>query len=416
MDWATRIRAFVERPINPEPLVRAVLGRMPRTLIVIGLGLRLLVFLEDRSLWFDEMSLWGNIAQESPFRFDHPLTGDQLAPFGFLVIERMVATVYGTGRMALRLVPLLAGMGALLLFSRLASRVLPERPALLALALFALSDDLIYYSSELKPYSVDVFVGVGMVLATVGSLGVSPTRRWVVLMALATALSPWWSFPSAFIIAGCGLALVIESIARGRRGDTIAWILVGLVWLTSFAVAYRASKSILTPYTTMYAFWDFAFLSPAEPGRWLDPGKASGILLELFVNPLNLLAPINRWLAILGPMALLLGGIVWLARRFPAVVLALIMPAVLNALASELKFYPIHGRLSLGLVPLGFLVVAAGTEWVWRFDPTRSKLAYKGVLILSLAYPLLAGPYESMSRRPREFNAHGDLHANVFVR
>ncbi len=416
MDWATTFRSFWARPINPEPLVRAVLGRLPRTLIVIGLMLRLLVFLQDRSLWFDEMSLWGNIAQESPFRFDHPLTGDQLAPFGFLVIERMIASVYGTGRMAMRLVPLLAGMGALVLFARLAARVLPERPALLALALFALSDDLIYYSSELKPYSVDVFVAVGLVLATVASLGVSPTPRWAALMALATALAPWWSFPSTFIIGGCGLTLVAESLARGRRGDALVWSTVGLVWFASFVVAYRASKAILTPFTTMYAFWDFAFLSPAEPGRWLDASKASGILLEMVINPMNLAAPVNRWLAVAPAILLLFGGAVWLARRSPAIVLAAIAPMLLNAIASELKFYPLHGRLSLGLVPLGFLLVAAGTEWIWRLDPSRSKLVYKVLLVLALAYSLLAGPYESIGRRPREFNAHGDLHANVFVR
>lgn len=415
MGWEAGIKAFWARPINPEPLVRAVLGHLPRTLVVIGLVLRLIVFLQNRSLWFDEMSLWGNIAQESPFRFDHPLTGDQLAPFGFLVIERMVAWVYGTGQMALRVVPLLAGMGALVLFSRLAARVLPERPALVALALFALSDDLIYYSSELKPYSVDVFMAVGMVLATVTSLGVSPTLRWAALMALATAFSPWWSFPSAFIVAGCGLVLVVESAAHGRRRDAHVWTMVGLAWFASFVVAYRASKAILTPYTTMYAFWDFAFLSPVEPGRWLDAAKASGILLEIFVNPLNLLAPVNRWLAIALPILLFAGGIVWLARRSPGVVLAAIAPVVLNAIASELKFYPLHGRLSLGLAPLAFLLIAAGTEWLWRLDASPSKLVYKVLLVLALAFPMLAGPYESLGRRPREFNAHGDLHANVFV-
>lgn len=409
-------RSFWARPIDPQPLVRAVLGRLPRTILVIGLALRLLVFLQNRSLWFDEMSLWGNIAQESPFNFSHPLTGDQLAPFGFLVVERMIAGLYGTGRMVLRVVPLLAGMGALLLFSRLAPRVLPERPALIALALFALSDDLIYYSSELKPYSVDVFVSVGIMLATTRSLEVSSSAPRALLMLLATAVAPWWSFPSAFVIAGCGLALVVESLARGRRRDALVWSAVGMGWLVSFAVAYRASKAILTPYTTMYAFWDFAFLSPVEPGRWFDGGKASGVLLEMFVNPMNLVAPVNRWVAVAPPILLVLGGAVWLARRSPAVALAAVAPAVLAAIASELKFFPLHGRLSLGLLPLFFILVAAGTEWIRRLDASPTQTVSKTLLILALAFPFLAGPYESLTRRPREFNAHGDLHRNVFVK
>ena len=47
----------------------------------------------------------------------------------------------------------------------------------MALVLFAVSDDLIYYSSELKPYSVDLAVGLVFNLMAIEALGKPITFR-----------------------------------------------------------------------------------------------------------------------------------------------------------------------------------------------------------------------------------------------
>ena len=96
--------------------------------------------------------------------------------------------------------------------------MLPRRAALVALALFAFSDDLIYYSSEMKPYSVDLAVGLAISLAALDALGKPATTRSAVWLATLVAAAPWWSFASAFVVAGCG-----DGAGPGQlwsRGDT----------------------------------------------------------------------------------------------------------------------------------------------------------------------------------------------------
>src|SRR6202022_5162447 len=76
---------------------------------------------------------------------------------GFLAVQRLVVMTFGPTEFAIRLFPFLCGIFALLFFTRLSRAILPPSGALIAISLFALSDHLIYYSSEGKQYSVDVF-------------------------------------------------------------------------------------------------------------------------------------------------------------------------------------------------------------------------------------------------------------------
>src|ERR1700733_5902493 len=65
--------------------------------VVVGLGvfLRVIVYLSGRSFWMDEASLWGNLAGKRIFDFSEPLSGNQLAPLGFLSAQRALMSVLG---------------------------------------------------------------------------------------------------------------------------------------------------------------------------------------------------------------------------------------------------------------------------------------------------------------------------------
>src|SRR5271156_5776906 len=77
--------------------------------VVLGLGafLRVFVYLSGRSFWMDESSLWGNLAHKPILDFSAPMTGDQLAPLGFLIVQRALMSILGVSRYAARLLPLL---------------------------------------------------------------------------------------------------------------------------------------------------------------------------------------------------------------------------------------------------------------------------------------------------------------------
>ena len=82
-----------------------------------GSALRIAPFLIDRSLWLDEAKLALNVLERSPAQLFAPLDYDQAAPVGFLLLEKRAVMAFGEGERALRLVPLIAGLGALWLFA-----------------------------------------------------------------------------------------------------------------------------------------------------------------------------------------------------------------------------------------------------------------------------------------------------------
>jgi Dolichyl-phosphate-mannose-protein mannosyltransferase len=406
----------VQIQIDFTPFWRALRDHPEKFILALGLLLRLWVYAQNRTYWMDEGTLSTNIVGVRPLDFSDHLKGDQLAPIGFLIVERAATWAFGSSRYVARLLPLVCGLAAPLIFWRLAARILSRSAALVALTLMAFSDDAVYYSSELKPYSLDLAAALALMTAVVDALGKPVSERRAVLMAVAVAAAPWFTFASAFVIAGCGAALLFACIQSGRRRDVAVWLAVGVVWLASFVAAYRASQNILNPATTMYVFWAFAFL---PLGHWppigRDLARSAGILLEIFVNPLNLVGPIWPRIGVVFPIALVVAGTVSLARRSRSVCLMLLAPLALAMIASALKRYPLHGRLILELVPAFYVLVAEGTDVLRVLDGTHRQLAYKLLLAFLLAYPVFSACYEATGARPRYFNSHGDLHDNIFM-
>jgi hypothetical protein len=385
-------------------------------LLLVGLGvlLRLVVYARDHPFCFDEQSLWGNIAGVRILEFSSELSADQLAPVGFLIGERALVALLGAKSLIGRLIPLLSGICALVLFVPLARKVLPGRAALVSLALFALSDDLIFYSCELKPYSVDLAVAVGLALATLHAIGRPITAGIGWGMALTAIASPWFSFPAVFIVAGCGLALVLTSLRSGRLRDVAVWCAVGAAWAVSFAAAYRASLAILNPKTSMYIFWNFAFLPiwplPMDVFRIY---QTIGILLEVFVNPLNMVHPL--WVGVLLPLLVFLIGTDSQARRSWPAWVVFVVPILLAMFASSIRRYPFHGRLILELVPAFYLLIGVGAQRLGNGTAGLSRLGYKVFLVVLLGYPCSMGVHKVVVRPAVSTNQHGDLHDNLFL-
>jgi hypothetical protein len=400
--------------IDLRPLVRLARERPEAVIVGLGVALRVLTYLLNRPMWLDEGSLKANVVDVPIFHFSEPLTNDQLAPLGFLIIERILANLVSSRNYVLRFLPLAAGIGALYLFRALASHVLSRRTALVALVLFALSDDLIYFSSEFKPYSLDLCVGVAVTLAAACALGRTPPARSVAWLAILAAVAPWFSFSSAFTIAGCGAVLILEAVLAGRLRSALVWVGIGLGWLANFLVSLQVSRAMLSSATTMYRFWDFAFLPRGASARELILW-ATGQVLEVFVNPLNLLCPGSSQLGVVFPLSLLLVGAFSMARRSILRFPLLVAPILLALAATLLRYFPFHGRLILELVPALFLLIAQGTEWIALRFPSPSQIAYRTVLIALLTYPCWDACYHSTYWRDRDFNIHGDLHHNVYI-
>lgn len=403
------------RPIDVSPYFQRLLefvARRPLWICVwLGAALRVWVYLQGRGYWMDEASLLGNLQGKAPFDFSGPLASDQLAPPAFLAVERFLIGLFGASPYVARAVPLACGLAALALFRRLAERLLAPTAAIVAMVLFAFSDDLTYYSNELKPYSVDLAVGLAVTLLSLAELRDAPDARRRLGLAALVVASPWVSFPSAFVVAGCGLTLAVVRLRDGRRGDVARLAAIAAAWGASFLLAHRVSSRLLGPGTSMYVFWNFAF-PPFPPTSVSDLARTAGLLLETFVTPLNLVPNVLPYAFALFAAFLGVLGAGRLARRDGGALAILLAPAALALCAAAFRRYPFHGRLILWLAPAFFVLIARGlAEIRWRRD--RAWLAF--CLVLMLTYPVLDALYQAAPPLLRDFNPHGDLRRNRFI-
>jgi hypothetical protein len=221
-----RIRSF-----NPDFLWWAV--------IILGIILSLRQYLSNRSLWADEASLAYNLANRTFFGLTQPLDFEQAAPIGFLFIEKLFVVVLGNIDQVMRLFPLFAGLASLYMMHRIARAHIAG--GLFAGLLFAVSWYPIYYSSELKQYSSDVMTGLLMIYLAVRCLEKGASTREYLILGAGGAMAIWVSHPSAFVLAGIGLALFAASFTR-RRLIPFSWLAgLGLMWAASFGLEYLVS-------------------------------------------------------------------------------------------------------------------------------------------------------------------------------
>lgn len=391
------------RPIRLGGLLGWVGRHKVGVLLGLGVVFRVAQYLDDRPYWLDEHSLWANIARMTWSGLTAPLIGTQLAPPGFLAVEWAALRGLGDSRWALRMVPLLGGVASLFLFARAAGRCLRPSAVPIAVALFAVSDDLIYFASELKQYSTDVTAALGCLLAGLATQGRPVSRVRLAGLAAMGATVVWFSHPSAFVLAGVGTVLLASAVVGRRWREAAGLGLACLAWGASFATVLAVAGGQTGHRRDLWAFWAFAF----PPGPFGDPTWWPRRFVYLFDNPLGL----GSRLAALPAIALFFAGCGsgrWAdgpgRRRFWMVA----APGLFAAGAASLHRYPFHGRLVLFLVPSLLLFIAEGAARVGEAWGGR-RLARSALLATLLLAPAGQACYHlAVPRRRVDFNSRGD--------
>ncbi|MGE5415044.1 MAG: glycosyltransferase family 39 protein, partial [Syntrophomonadaceae bacterium] len=240
------------------------------------MALRLWQYLANASLWIDEIALAENVLNRPLGELvGQPLYLDQVAAPGFLALAKGATAAFGSSEYALRLVPLLSGLLALLLFRALARRFQPVWVAALSVAILALAPTLIAHGAEFKPYSMDILASVWLTMAAfaVTDRGAA-WPAWLGAIVLGTTFV-WFSQGAIFVVAGLGAALVLLARRERRFG---AWLGVTLgLWAASAGAAALAAMRRVP--TEMRDYLD-RFWQPSLP-RWpllLFIAVAAGLL------------------------------------------------------------------------------------------------------------------------------------------
>lgn len=341
--------------------------------VALGIVLRLAQYFRNESLWLDEAFLALNLQERALSHLFGQLDYNQAAPPGYLFLEKLMASASGGTELGLRTVALVAGVASVPMFYAAARRILSPWPAVLALALFAVLDPFVQHAAEVKQYSSDVFVAVGLLLV---ALGLAPPNRLSgrrrVSASLAGAASVWLSYPAVFVLAGFGAALLGEAIWRRDRHRIVGLGAVCGAWLASWLLLYstllRSTRNLESSFRAGAGgggsrrsefFLPFPPRSTADLG-WF-PSAARSFVTASMGFP--------RWQTIGVALLALLGAAVLLRSR-PREGCLLMAPLVFTLAGSALEKYPFGLRFTLFYAPYVLLLVAAGVAAIVG-APTR---------------------------------------------
>ncbi len=356
-------------------------------IVAAGVTLRLRQYFAVPSLWIDEAMLALNVGSRSFAELLERLDYAQTAPIPFLWVLRGATHLAGVQELALRALPLAAGLAFLPVLWLVARRLLDPEAALFATAIAALSPLLIRYSNELKPYSTEALVAVVLLYLTLNAVeepNSAQTRR---LLLGAGCISILVATTAILVLAGMGLALWAASGKRRAEGVVRHLSFALIVWSVLFAVTYvavyRAAAS--SPYSQRY--WAPSFLWPSTPDsrRAIIAAIRDAIDALFFGRQPGL---VHLGLSLVAVVLLGL-GIAHLARArgwWAGWLLA--GPLAMTFAASAVRKYPLSARTLVFAAPFLILPVAAGLSQATRALPHRFRLpgyAALAALLLSSA-------------------------------
>jgi len=386
-------------------------------LVAVGVLLRVLEYSDNRQLYTDEEDLRTNLVGLAFYDFQTPLVRWQLAPPGFLALERLMILLPLPFPPAARLIPFVCSIASMFLMRSVARRYLSAAAVPIAVGLFALTDWMLYYSVETKQYSSDVALALtALLLVSDGPCSEKhgPTRTsrrdFLVLTAFG-AIGVWFSHPLALVLAGVGSYLILKAAFQKDWGSAIAAVGMSATWALNFAGCYRVSHWLASKDGFLETWWDFAFL-PFPPRSHADLERIFWQSINLFNSPSGVVTPLGVLTsAFIACGLFLLGG--WtLGRRWKGGLYLLASPILMALVASILHQYPFHGRLLIFLIPSVHLLVAQGAAALAR--PGGAKLTFLLATFL-LAQPALDVLWYRLiqKRQHGEYDSHGDLHPDV---
>jgi len=348
--------------------------------LVLGIVLRLKQFLLNCSLDIDEARIAVDLLARSFLNIIlHQLPYSDLPtpPIGLLLLEKGAISLLGPQEWALRFIPFLCSILALVLFFRLVRLAIQPAFQWFALVLFSLNQSLIIYAASVKQYSSDALIAVVMILFFKKVCGKVPGFKEIIYYGALGFIVMFFSYTAVFMLAGIAGALIIPNLKN--RKLLVPYGGMALIWMGGFILYY------FSYYYSMAH--NPAILESAQP--WFLPRPlfslesflwSASSFMALFSNPLGLFP---ECLAVI----LFLVGSAHLFRKDRPVFCVLIFPLLAVFLAASLRKYPFFERYLIFLLPSLILILTEGMDAV-----NRVSFRFKPALLGCLFFILLSSP------------------------
>jgi hypothetical protein len=378
---------------------------------VVGMGLlwRLLRFGLDFEMSGDECNILNNVIPRSYAELLKPLDFAQVSPPLFLWATKLFDSIFRSD-WGVRLLPFVAGLGALGMFWLLCRAVLQGTARWVAWAIFSVTYVPVNEASRAKGYTIDLLTAITMYWLTLRWLRNGRRPRELIWLAALAPIFVWFSYTSVFVIGAVSLIVVAkifrERASVGWRNVAAALAFMGLAGASAiclYKVNIHPSLQV-SQSSGLRDFWQSGF------PPWETPWKIPLWLLEVHTGR-GFSWPVGEnHFGSTVTCVLWLTGLVVYGRRGNRWVWALfILPNAVSLAASFLHKYPYASdpRISMFLGPGTCLFMGAGVQYLFAgFTFERRRLCYRMAALLLLIVAV-GGAARDVARRVREIKGPG---------
>lgn len=399
---------------GPVENFNSIINRKNLIWFVIGAGifLRIFHFLDNRSLWRDEIYLATSLIEMDLFSLIFsPLEYEQKAPVGFLFLSKLAIFLLGKGELGLRLVPLLSGIFSLFVFLPVAQYFLKPLGVVVAMVILSFGAPIVFHSVEAKQYSTELLATIVVFYLFIKFRNKKELKS-LLIWGLSGAIILCFSLSSVFVLAGLATGVSLHNMIEKDWKKFFNNLIPFAIWLAGFVAYYMFFLNRYSDSGWLVHWFRLrgAFM-PLVPSSFDDIKWFLHAVYDLQRYPLGLMwvefSHPDKIINVLVRMPLLpiiffLAGMVAFYRKHRRHFLILVFPVILTLLASGLEKYPFYERLINFLAPVFILFLAAGCVYI------TGLLAKFGNLRFVLPALLLAVPVISSARQVVNPSLFGD--------
>jgi hypothetical protein len=341
--------------VHPER-IRAALRIVPFVVIVAGIVFRILYYFSDRSLWLDEATMalaaidspWNTIVK--PMYKNIPAA----APIGYVVTVKLLISLFGSSEYVLRLFSIIPGVLSLVLFWKFLNNNFNKNMALIAIAFFSLNQHLIYYSTEVKFYAIDVLSTI-LLLLTFYEYCRSKKTKSIIIFSLGALMLQWFSFTTIIVSVGLIATKLFTQMLHEKRGSPDSKLAgSGIIIVLHFVFYKYFFIDHISGSSQLNSFWGPVF-APL-------PVTINALSWYIRFVPNFMQMPCGfTSMAIISLVFIFYGASIYFKNeKFSSLLLMGIL--FITFCLSLMKLYPVYSRLGLFLVPIIIIFITIGLE------------------------------------------------------
>lgn len=318
---------------------------------IVAVAFDVMKWLWAAPLWVDEEMIALNIRDRGFEELPGRLWLGQGAPFGWLVVQRIILLALGPSELSLRFLPLLFGIATLAAAAWVGRRWMERYSAVLFVLLCAMGQWMSHFRFELKHYSADALFALLLPAMAAWAIAEPDTERaktrWV-RWWLVAALVQWFGLAALLVTPACALLLVIAIFVRHGSRAALHFALVGIIWAASFAAHYVLSLQYTSNNPYLRSYWA-EHLAPSGLGAFDRIGWVVAQLDALASDPGGTTRTVALW-------ACAVCGFIFTRHRVLAAMFASV--PLMAFLLGAIRLVPLSARLALWIVPALYLGIA----------------------------------------------------------